>query len=75
MKREFCTVEEITPKNFKIKNTKGEYYTIDIDLVADFVVGDEVLLIYTDRKSIGLNTFKANVYAIQPDSSSLEIPG
>ena len=52
MRREFCTVESLQEDYFVLENTKGERYHIDNSLRNNFEIGDEVLLVYTDRRSV-----------------------
>lgn len=73
MKREFCKVVEGEPY-FVLENTKGEIYHLDKSLGKDFKDGDEVLLIYTERREIGDKTYEADVYAVYPDNSELKMP-
>ena len=73
MKREFCKVVEGEPY-FVLENTKGEIYHLDKSLEKDFKDGDEVLLIYTERREIGDKTYEADVYAVYPDHSELKRP-
>ena len=55
MKREFCEVVE-EDNEFVLKNTKGERYLLDLSFNQDFKKGDNVLLIYTERRQIENNT-------------------
>ena len=73
MKREFCKVVE-DEQYFVLKNTKGEIYHLDKSLEKDFKDGDEVLLIYTERREIGDKTYEADVYAVYPDNLELKMP-
>lgn len=73
MKREFCKVVE-GKTYFVLENTKGEIYHLDKSLGKDFKDGDEVLLIYTERREIGDKTYEADVYAVYPDNSELKMP-
>lgn len=73
MKREFCKVVE-NEQYFVLENTKGEIYHLDKSLEKDFKDGDEVLLIYTERREIGDKTYEADVYAVYPDNSELKVP-
>ena len=74
MKREFCVVMSLQDDYFTIKNVLNERYNIDNSFLADFKVGDEVLLIYTERRSIGEGIFEAEVQAVYPDDSTLVYP-
>lgn len=74
MRREFCTVESLQEDYFVLENTKGERYHIDNSLRDNFEIGDEVLLIYTDRRSVEDGAFEAEVRAVYPDSSRLLRP-
>ena len=47
---------------------------MDKSLEKDFKDGDEVLLIYTERREIGDKTYEADVYAVYPDNSELKMP-
>ena len=74
MKREFCTVESLQKDSFTLKNTADELYHIDNSLLGDFEVGDNVLLLYLDRTSMGNREYSADVYAIYSDDDSLLQP-
>ena len=73
MKREFCEVVE-EDNEFILKNTKGERYLLDLSFNQDFKKGDNVLLIYTERRQIENNTYEADVYAIYPENFELQMP-
>lgn len=74
MKREFCTVESLQKDSFTLKNTADELYHIGNSFLGDFEVGDNVLLLYLDRTSMGNREYSADVYAIYPDDDSLLQP-
>ena len=74
MKREFCTVESLQKDSFTLKNTADELYHIDNSFLGDFEVGDNVLLLYLDRTSLGNREYSADVYAIYSDDDSLLQP-
>ena len=73
MKREFCTVVE-TKEEFTLKNTKGEIYHLEKFLQGNFKEGEEVLLIYTQRRELADGSYEADVYAVYEDDSTLQIP-
>ncbi len=74
VKREFCKVESLQKDNFTLKNTADEIYYIDNLFLGDFKVGDNVLLLYLDRTSLGNGEYAADVYAIYSDDDSLLSP-
>lgn len=74
VKREFCKVEKLQEDNFTLRNTANELYYIDNSLLGNFKVGDNVLLLYYNRTSVGDGEYSAQVYAIYPDSDTLVRP-
>ena len=74
LKREFCVVDSLHENCFVLRNTEGECYRIDNSFLQNFKVGDEVLLIYFERKQLEDGVFEVSVKAVYPDNSTLVIP-
>lgn len=75
MKREFCKVEKHLQECFVLKNLSNELYYIDNSFKGSFKVGDNVLLLYSERSALENGGYTADVCAIYAVDYTIHYPG